>query len=78
MPLYFFNIREGTSLIDDPEGSDLPDAAAAHAYAVKAARALLSDEVHRGRLPLGHAIEVTDERGEAVLRVTFGDSVTPA
>jgi hypothetical protein len=75
MPVYFFNIREGEALIVDPEGSDLPDEAAMRAYAVDAARDLLSAAVLAGRLPLDHAIEVTDEAGRPVLTVAYADAV---
>jgi hypothetical protein len=75
MPLFFFNIREGEELIRDPDGSDLPDAAAARAEAITAARSLLAAAVILGRLPLEHAIEVTDEHAAGVLTVTYGDSV---
>ena len=78
MPHYFFHVREGESLICDPEGSDLPNEAAARAYAVAAARSLLSTDVLAGRLPLSHAIEVADEGGRTLLIVAFGEAVTPA
>lgn len=78
MPHYFFNVREADRVIDDPEGSDLPDAGAARAYAVHAARGLLAAAVREGRLPLDHAIEIADERGHRVDRVTYRESATSA
>lgn len=74
MPLYFFNIREGDELILDPDGSWLPDEATARIEAVTAARSLLATAVLSGRLPLDHAIEVT-EAGLTVIAVTYAESV---
>jgi hypothetical protein len=75
MPVYFFNIQEGTELIGDPDGSDLADPAAARAEALVAARSLLAAAVIGGKLPLSHAIRVTDAAGHPVLTVTFAESV---
>lgn len=75
MPVFFFNIREAGELILDPDGSDLVDLAAARTEAIKAARSLLGAAVLAGRLPLDHAIVVTDVEGGEVLNITYAESV---
>jgi hypothetical protein len=37
MPMYYFHIRDGSTLEIDPDGTELPDAGAAHAEALKVA-----------------------------------------
>jgi len=39
MPRFFFHIRDGATLIEDPDGSELPDLAAAREEAAPAAGA---------------------------------------
>nr|WP_321182289.1 hypothetical protein [Methylobacterium sp. Leaf122] len=38
MPRFFFHIRDGATLIEDPDGSELPDLAAAREEAAQGAR----------------------------------------
>jgi hypothetical protein len=40
MPIFFFHIRHGGSLAEDPDGTDLPTLALAYAEAVAMAREL--------------------------------------
>jgi hypothetical protein len=47
MPKYFFHMRAGTEFVEDTEGVDLPDIAAAHAEAFQAAREMMSEWVLR-------------------------------
>ena len=76
MARYYFHIRNDIS-VDDEEGQDFPDFDAVRAKAEYYARELsVVSILEHGRLNLGHYISVTDDRGEEVLIVTFGDVVT--
>jgi hypothetical protein len=74
MPRYFLNLRSDAS-VDDAEGMFLEDAEAARREAIRSARDILAAEVRHGRLPLDGAIEVTDEYGQPILTVPFGEAV---
>jgi hypothetical protein len=66
--LFFFNVRDGFDLLTDDEGVDLPDAAAAIAYATKVAQEIMSgDEVRKQ----AWVLEVLDETGAIVATVPF-------
>ena len=60
MPRFFFNIYDDKATIDEV-GLELADLAAAHEAALEEARAVISEEVRRGRIDLSHRIEVEDE-----------------
>jgi hypothetical protein len=74
MPLYYFHIRNGSDLEQDPEGSELPDLETAHAEALTVARELT------GAIPEFNSntlIEIADESGRTLLRVPFSDAAGP-
>ncbi|MCI0752750.1 DUF6894 family protein [Teichococcus vastitatis] len=75
MPLYFFDIFDGTQLLRDEEGSDLPDLKAARDDAV----ALLPDLI-KSRLPEDEhrrlVVTVRDESGAAILQASLSLDVT--
>jgi hypothetical protein len=75
MPRYFFHIHDDIELRDD-EGLELPDAEAAHKQALAGVRDMMCDQMRKGRLSLRHWVEVEDESGNSVLKLTFGDAVT--
>lgn len=64
--MFFFHIRDASSLVEDLEGSELPDLAAAHAEACGAARNLLAELIRAERLRDGMSIEIADEMGRIV------------
>jgi hypothetical protein len=77
MPLYYFHVREGSAgLLSDPEGSHLPDLAAARKEAVEGARQLISTAVLTGEpLGLGREMQVDDENGTTLLTLRFRDVI---
>jgi hypothetical protein len=75
MPRFFFHIFDDIVLTDD-EGIELPDADTAKREALAAARAMICDQVRKGRLVLGHRVEVDDEQGRRVLSLPFGEAIT--
>jgi hypothetical protein len=45
MPPFLLNIRDGDTLLRDPEGSEFPDLETARAEALAGARDVLGDEI---------------------------------
>lgn len=71
MPRYYFHIRSSAGLIRDPDGTDLPDLAAAISEAELAARDLLAELLRDGAILDGQAFEIVDEDGEVLERLPF-------
>src|SRR5689334_1547187 len=66
MPRYFFHVREGSSLSQDEEGQELPNAEAARWEAVSATREMLGEKLLHGGSLNHRAIEIADETGFVV------------
>jgi hypothetical protein len=75
MSRYHFHLWDGTSLIHDPEGAELPDLVAVADRALQTARELLAEEVAEGKLPLYMRLDVEDEGNRIVHRLNFRDVV---
>jgi hypothetical protein len=71
---YFFHVYDDV-IAEDEEGTELPNLAAARLKALIGARDLMCEQLRHGYLVLSHWIDVTDEKGETVLTVTFRDAV---
>jgi hypothetical protein len=65
MPLFHFNSRTGDVVLQDLEGEDLPDLAAARTVAMSSAREALAEAVKFGDTP-PDIIQVTDSAGNEV------------
>lgn len=74
MPRFYFNLRNDLS-VDDEEGQELADLAAAEAVALTNVRSIAADNVLHGRLTLSHRIEIADEAGRVLGTVSFADAV---
>lgn len=74
MPLFYLHIRDGDKLVEDPDGSDLPDLEAAHSEALKGARGILAEMLRKGEVLDGQTIEITDEAGAVLAVVRFRDA----
>lgn len=74
MPRFFFNLRDDIS-IEDCEGKVLADAEKARELAVQHARGMMSEDIKDGRLMLKDEIEVVDEAGRQVIRLSFRDAI---
>jgi hypothetical protein len=73
MPRYFFHVRDGSVLIDDPDGEDMATFEAVQEEAMEGARDILREAVHAGMAAsLNKQIEVVDESGATVLVVPVG------
>lgn len=71
MPRFYFNVRDGNSVITDPEGIEVPGLRAAEDEARQAARDLLADRVKHGEHIGTRNFEVIDETGRRVLTLPF-------
>ena len=74
MPRYFFHIHNHIETHDDV-GLELPDLQAARAMALRAARAMMAENLIDGQLWLDHWIEVEDEAHQQVLAIRFREAV---
>lgn len=71
MPRFFFHIRDGDELIEDPDGTVLPDLEAARLEAIEGARAVLAAKVLAGKVIDGQKFEITDESGNVLELMPF-------
>lgn len=75
MGKYHFHLWDGTTLIQDPEGAELPNMDAVRERALQTARQLLAEEVCDGKLPLYMRLDVEDEGNRIVYRLRFDEVV---
>ena len=75
MPRFYFHLRNDLE-VDDEEGIEIPDLAAAREYALFNARSIAAENVHKGHLNLSHRIEIADDAQRIVGTVTFRDAIT--
>ncbi|MDB5645823.1 hypothetical protein [Methylobacterium sp.] len=75
MPRYFLNIRDGADVIEDLEGSILPDIEAACREAVAAARDILAEKLRAGEVMDGQVFEITDEAGIVRARLPLKEAL---
>jgi len=74
MPRYFMHLRDGTDVVLDPEGVEMPAEAVVGA-ALFAARDCIAGDVRDGKIDLHCRIDVHDERGKLVHSLPFADAV---
>lgn len=75
MPTFFFNLRDGNSLIKDLEGEDFETIAAARQVAVFSAREILAELVRQGNEVDGQSIDILDATGAVVATVSLMDEL---
>lgn len=72
MPRYFFHYRTDDELIEDREGREFDNLAAAEHNAAELGRAIVDRAAGSGEDPrLPRSIEITDASGEDLLYVVF-------
>jgi hypothetical protein len=75
VPRFYFHLYNDVTALDD-DGAELPDLAAARAYAIHNARFTLSETIKEtGRLDPAHRIEIADEQGRVLATVRYSDAV---
>lgn len=75
MPLFFFNVVVGSSIMIDEDGTELPSVAAAREEALKDARGMMGDAVRQGQDISARTIEICDDAGSILEIVSFGDAI---
>ena len=63
MARYYFHIKDGAELIQDPEGSELATMEDARSQALKSARELWADAIKSGSRLGADAVIIADEHG---------------
>jgi hypothetical protein len=71
MPRFYFNVRDGDTLIADQEGVEMPGKSAAVEEATQAARDLLAERVKYGEPIESRQFDVLNDRGETILTLPF-------
>ena len=75
MTHFYLHIRNGSGYVEDLEGQELPDLAAARVHAGEGIRSVLSEEARQGELDLRGSIEIADSDGNILLILPFKDAV---
>lgn len=76
MPRYFFHQTTQAGLVQDYDGTVLPNLDHARKEAILDARSLMADAIRQGRDISGRSMQITDEEGKVVLRLPFSDTFT--
>ena len=71
MARYFIHVRNGSELIPDPEGVDLPNLDSAADEWRRVVREVLNEDAFRSELGADRQLEITDEQGRLVLLIPF-------
>ena len=77
MSRFYLHQQIANGIIEDPDGTEVIDLAAARHEAILAARQLLANAILVGVTPIGRAFQITDEAGQALLTVPFRDALPP-
>lgn len=75
--LYYFNIRTGSSLVEDPEGATYPGLQAARSAAIAKARDMIVEGGQKGDDRRSWRVEIMDRANQHVLTVGFSEALDP-
>lgn len=75
MPRFYLHVCDSSGFVEDEEGYELADAAAAREKAITGARDIMAAEIQLGELDLGSFIDVEDESRTYLFTVTFADAI---
>jgi hypothetical protein len=75
MVRFYFHQRTRNGLVEDPDGSELPDLEAAIAEALVAARHLWAEAILQQLDRAGESFEITDARGNILTSVFLRDAL---
>jgi hypothetical protein len=67
MPRFYFHLKAGAELIEDLEGTDLPDQDAARAVALASGRELWAEAILAGNDLPAEAFAIADEQGHQLI-----------
>jgi hypothetical protein len=74
--LYFFHLCDGRDTLLDGEGREIADIASINQVALTEARAMISQDALGGKILLGQFIEVRNDTGKLIHKLSFHDAVT--
>lgn len=72
---FYFHIRQGNELIEDPDGSEFVDLAAAREDARQAARELMAEALLKGEPLDGRTFEIRDAGRSLLATVPFEEAL---
>ena len=75
MPKYFFHIRAGGVLEEDPEGAEFPTLDEAHQEALEAAREIIAEKVLANEVTDAQSFEIVAEDGALLREVPFRSAI---
>jgi hypothetical protein len=75
MQRFHFNVYNGLGFTGDPEGRELADLDVVRREAIKGIRSIISEEALIGVIDLRGRMEVVDDAGKSVLRLSCSESV---
>ncbi|MGO4567635.1 hypothetical protein AB4Z52_21890 [Rhizobium sp. 2YAF20] len=77
MPRFYFNVRAGSTIIEDEEGTELLSLEEARAEALLDARSLMSAAILEGDDISGRSVEISNDAGEVLFILPFTDAINP-
>jgi hypothetical protein len=75
VPKFYFHLREGDILIEDPEGVEVVSLDAARFEAREAVRENIAEHLKAGQQLTLRGIEISDELGRPLAKVTILDAL---
>jgi hypothetical protein len=72
---FYLHQQIANGIIEDPDGTEAVDLAAAKREAILAARQLVTNAVLAGVAPLGTAFHITDDTGQLLSTVSFAEAL---
>lgn len=75
MAQFYFHFRNGAEFLEDFEGRDLADAAAARLTGIASLRDILADDVLAGVLHRASAIEIEDADHRPIVTIALADAL---
>lgn len=75
MSRYFFHLRRDNETVSDVEGDEFSDRESVCASATNAVRELVAARIKTGQVFADEYMDVTDDRGNIVLSISFHDVV---
>jgi hypothetical protein len=76
MPRYYFHLHSREGVTPDEEGQEHDGLREAHSAALADIRSLLAGEVEEGAMDLDGRLEITDDKAQPVLVVSFREAVS--
>jgi hypothetical protein len=75
MPRFYMHVCNGNGFVEDEEGVELPDEAAARQKAIEAARDVMAGDLRKGELDLTSFIEVENEARLLLFTLPFTEAI---